>query len=162
MDAERPWLEIGRIEKAHGLRGEVVVRLTTNVEDRLTPGTVVRAGTDELTVQSCKPHQHRFVVAFGGIDDRTAAEGLHGRTLTAEALPAEAEPDALWIHELLGAEVVDTTGAPCGTVTDVLENPASDLLVLDGGPLVPLTFVTGWDDEGRVVIDPPPGLFELE
>ena len=56
--------------------------------------------------------------------------------------------------------MVDTAGAELGTVTAVEVNPASDLLVLDGGGLVPLTFLVS-QEPGRVVVDPPEGLLDL-
>ena len=69
------------------------------------------------------------------------------------------DPAALWVHELVGAEVVDTAGLPLGTVDAVQANPASDLLVLAGGGLVPLRFVVA-HEPGRVTVDPPPGLLD--
>ena len=103
------------------------------------------------------PHQGRWIVAFAGVDDRDAAERLRGVVLRAEALD---EQGTLWVHELIGAEVVDAAGTVHGRVEAVQANPASDLLVLEDGRLVPLTFVVS-SGEGRVVIDPPPGLMEL-
>jgi 16S rRNA processing protein RimM len=65
------------------------------------------------------------------------------------------------VHELVGAEVVDVDGVGHGRIEAVQDNPASDLLVLESGALVPLTFVVGWDERGvRLRIDPPPGLFD--
>jgi 16S rRNA processing protein RimM len=68
--------------------------------------------------------------------------------------------EGLWVHELIGCEVFDITGASHGTVVSVQANPASDLLVLDSGALVPLRFVTG-AEAGRLTVDVPAGLFEL-
>lgn len=74
---------------------------------------------------------------------------------------SEDDPDALWIHELIGAEVVDGHGNRYGAVESVQENPASDLLVLESGELVPLTFVVGWlERPDRLEIDPPIGLLD--
>jgi 16S rRNA processing protein RimM len=67
------------------------------------------------------------------------------------------DPDALWVHELVGSDVVDVEGRAHGRVAAVEANPASDLLVLEGGGLVPLRFVVSHGD-GRVVVDPPVGL----
>ena len=145
-------LEIGRIAKPHGLRGEVIVALTTNRSDRLAPGAVF----GHLTVVSVKPHQHRFIVKFDGVDTREAAESLHGHVLEAEPLD---DPDALWVHELIGCRVVGADGTDRGVVEAVEANPASDLLVLDTGHLVPLRFVTG-HERGQVTIDAPEGLFD--
>jgi 16S rRNA processing protein RimM len=69
------------------------------------------------------------------------------------------DPEALWVHELHGSEVVDVTGRHLGRVTAVEANPASDLLVLEGGGLVPLRFVQE-HRPGRVVVDVPDGLLE--
>ena len=70
------------------------------------------------------------------------------------------DPAVLWVHELVGATVSEADGTPRGTVVAVLENPASDLLELDSGALVPLTFLVSQAD-GALVVDVPDGLFEL-
>lgn len=152
-------LLVGRVLRAHGLRGEVVVHLLSTVSDRLAPGAEL--GTPDgrtLKVTESRPHQDRWLVTFDGVHDRTSAEALQGVELLGE--PIE-DPDALWVHDLVGAVVIDTAGAICGTITAVLANPADDLIELDSGALVPVTFVEGWDDDGRLVIDPPAGLFDL-
>ena len=150
-------LEVGRIAKSHGLRGEVNVALTTNRAERVAPGSVLYDGHDDLVVVSSRPHQDRWIVAFEGIDSREAADALRGRALWAEPLD---DPDTMWVHQLIGARVVEVDGTERGTVEAVQSNPASDLLVLDTGALVPLTFVTG-RAAGVVTIDPPEGLFDL-
>ena len=150
-------LEVARVGRAHGLRGEVAVTFTTNRLERTEAGARLYAGDRELVVHSARPHQHRWLVRFVGIDDRTAAEALLGTVLTAEQL---ADTDELWVHELVGAEVVDVDGTTLGTVTAVEANPAHDLLVLDRGPLIPMVFVVEHDG-ARVVVDLPDGLLEL-
>ena len=153
-------LEIGRIGKPHALAGQVLVRLTTNVEDRLSPGTVVTTeGRDprRLTVVAARPHQQRWIVTFEGVDTREAAEALTGVAILAEPLGPDDDPDALWVHELIGSEVLDLEGTSHGVVTAVLDNPASDILELETGRLVPLTFVVS-HEPGRLVVDAPPGL----
>ena len=71
------------------------------------------------------------------------------------------DPDELWVHELIGAPVQSVDGSAVGVVDAVQWNPASDLLVLDNGALVPVLFVVERRDDGTVVIDPPEGLFDL-
>jgi 16S rRNA processing protein RimM len=145
------------VGKAHGLHGEVAVTLTTDRVERVAPGSVLWAGERRLEVRSSRPHQGRHLVHFAGVGDRSAAEELHGAVLTAE--PIE-DPGALWVHELVGAEVVAAAdGAHLGVVAAVEANPASDLLVLDGGGLVPLTFLVR-SEPGRLVVDPPAGLLD--
>jgi 16S rRNA processing protein RimM len=114
----------------------------------------------ELVVISSRPHQHRWIVTFEGVDDAAAADALRGTVLRAPPMDDLDDPDALWVHELIGATVVDTGGAVLGVVGAVLDNPASDLLELDGGGLIPLRFVVDWDDSGRLIVDPPDGLLD--
>jgi 16S rRNA processing protein RimM len=151
-------LEVGRIVKAHGIRGEVIVDLVSNrPEERLRPGAVLQSERGELEVLTATPHQGRWIVAFRGIEDRNRAETFRGTILRAE--PMEGDEDTLWVHELIGSEVVDTQGRSYGAVTAVEANPASDLLVLAGDRLVPLVFVVS-TEPGRVVVDPPAGLLD--
>ena len=155
-------LLVGRITKAHGLRGEVVVHLLSSEPDvRLAAGAALDVvGGRTLTVESARPHQEKWIVRFRGVGTREAADALRATELWGEPLE---DPEALWVHELVGANVVDAAGVDRGRVVGVLANPADDLLELDGGALVPITFVVGWSDdaERRVVIDPPDGLFDL-
>jgi 16S rRNA processing protein RimM len=153
-------LHVGRVDKPHGLRGEVVVSLITNRDERVAPGAVLvldGEGGRALTVLTSTPFTHRWIVAFDGVFDRDASEAIAHRDLYAEPLD---DPDALWVHELVGREVVDQHGTARGTVTAVEANPASDLLVLDSGALVPLRFVTSSPDDGPVQVDVPDGLFD--
>ena len=150
-------LEVGRIGRAHGLRGEISVTLSTDRVERVAPGARLRTDDRELVVRSSRPHQQRWLVTFDGVDDRTAAEQLQGATLYAEALPAEG--DELWVHELIGATVQDRAGTALGVVEAIEANPASDLLVLDGERLVPLTFVVD-HAPGVVTVDLPDGLWD--
>jgi 16S rRNA processing protein RimM len=156
-------LVVGRIGRAHGLHGEVAVTFSSNRPERTAPGAVLYAGERELVVDAARPHQGRMLVRFAGVEDRTAAERLLGVELTADPLAGAAgvlDDDELWVHEVVGAEVVDRAGAPVGRVTAVEANPAHDLLVLDGGVLVPMVFVVEQRD-GVLVIDPPDGLLDL-
>lgn len=154
-------LEVGKVDRAHGLRGEVVVTLTTTETSRVEPGAQLFAGERRLVVVGSKVLQHRWIVAFEGLARREDAEALAGQVLRAEPVTDD-DPDAVWVHEVIGGEVVEADGTPRGRVEAVQENPASDLLVLDSGALVPLRFLTGRDDTGRWVVDVPPGLFELD
>ena len=151
-------LEVGSIGKAHGLRGEVFVRLSTDRTERVDPSSVLYADGDALVVASSRPHQNGWLVGFEGITDRNAAEELRGRTLLADPID---DPDALWVHELIGSTIRELDGTERGVVESVQANPASDLLVTDAGALVPLTFVVDHDD-GVVTVDTPAGLFDLD
>lgn len=151
-------LEVGRITKAHGLRGEVVVVLTTNRTERVAPGSVLETSNGRaLTVESSRPHQNGHLVLFDGVLSREDAEALRGTPLLAEPLD---DPEADWVHELIGATVLDADGTVLGTVESVEDNPAADLLVLEGGALIPMTFVVASSDR-TVTVEVPEGLLDL-
>ena len=152
-----PRLEVGRINKPHGLKGEIVVSLTTNRTERLDPGAILYAGERKLTVDSSRPNGHRFLVRFAEVAAREDADALRGQVLTADPID---DPDELWVHEVLGADVVAVDGTKLGVVAAVLDNPASDILELDSGALVPTNFVVEFDG-ASLVVDAPEGLFEL-
>lgn len=162
VDEDPPLLEIGRVGRAHGLAGEVSVQLSTNVEGRLAPGTSLVVGDEQMVVVTSRPHQQRWLVKFDGCTDRGAAERLRGRSVSAPAAADPDDPDALFVHQLIGATVIDSTGRAVGTVVEVIENPAADLLSLDGGALLPLNFVAEVADGTVVLVDDvPDGLFDV-
>lgn len=150
-------LEVGRIAKPHGLRGEVIVSLSTDRTERLDAGTVLETDRGPLTVVSAVPHQHRWRVRFDGMATREDVEPLHGLVLRAEPVD---DPDAWFVHDLIGAEVVLVDGTAVGTCTAIAENPAYDMVEIDDATLVPMPFVTDFAD-GRITIDPPDGLLDL-
>lgn len=154
-------LEVGVIRKSHGLRGEVIVALTTDRTERLDPGAVLHTDNGPVTVVRSAPHQNRWRVAFAGVESREDADRLRGTILRAEPVD---DPDEWFVHQLIGADVVTPDGVSVGTCTAVVEVPAYDLLELDTGHLVPVPFVVdveGSGPGGVVRIDPPEGLFDL-
>jgi len=152
-------LEIGRTGRAHGVRGDLSLILISDRTERLKVGRQLQVGQRMVTITASRPAGTRWLVHFEGIDDRNAAELLANQPVLGEPLPSN--PDDLYVHELIGSEVVDTTGTSYGVCTAVLANPAHDILELESGALVPVVFVVS-ASPGRVVIDPPEGLFDLE
>lgn len=168
MAGER--LEVGRIVKAHGIRGEVVVEAVSNRPERFAPGALLYAGERVMAVRRASPQggpdpagrisRARWIVSFEGIDDRNEAERLRDTVLTGEPLDHDDDDaDELWAHELVGSELLDPAGRVLGRVAAVEANPASDLLVLESGHLVPMVFIVE-AAAGRVVVDPPAGLLD--
>ncbi len=157
--APRPTLEVGRIVKAHGLKGQVIVDLWTDRSERLDPGVELLSARGALTVRAAAPHQDRYLVTFAEIATREDADAWRGTVLSAPKLDVDDE-DVIWIDDLFGARVVDAHGVDRGRVVDVEANPASDLLVLESGALVPLTFVTSVEPNTLIEVDVPEGLFE--
>ena len=160
-------LEVGRIVKAHGIRGEVVVEAVSNRPERFATGAVMYDGDLALPIRRATPQggpdpagrmsRPRWIVSFDGIDDRNTAERLRGTVLSGDPLDHGDDDDVLWVHELVGCDMLDVAGRVLGRVAAVEANPASDLLVLESGHLVPMVFVVE-AGAGRVVVDPPDGL----
>jgi 16S rRNA processing protein RimM len=150
-------LEVGRVGKPHGLSGEVVVSLVSNRPERVVVGSTFFTDGGELRIEASRPFADNWLMTFAGVDSREAAEALRGTVLRGAPLDDE---DAWWVHELIGSVVLDPAGTQVGMVTGVLANPASDLLELDTGALVPLRFVVE-RSVGRVVVDAPVGLLDL-
>lgn len=151
-------LEIGHIRRAHGLRGEVFVQLISDHPARVEPGTQLRTVDRVLTVESARVASNgRRVVKFAEVPDRTAAERFANAALYA---PPIDDPDALWVHELIGSEVVEVDGTARGRCVSVIANPASDILELESGALVPTVFVVS-NHDGVITVDVPDGLFDL-
>lgn len=152
-------LEVGHIRRAHGLRGEVFVQLISDSDVRVAPGAELIAGDQTLVVETSRLASNgRRVVKFAQIPDRTAAERYANQLLRGRPID---DPDALWVHELIGRRVVEIDGTDHGRCVAVLANPAADLLELDSGALVPTNFVVS-NSDGTIVVDTPEGLFDLD
>jgi 16S rRNA processing protein RimM len=167
-------LVVGRVGKAHGLRGEVTVEVRTDdPETRFAPGAVLEADPARrgpLTIASGRVQGGRLVLRFEGVEDRTGAERLRNTLLIVEADPDELpeDPDEYYDHQLVGLSVVHVDGRELGTVSEMLHLPTQDLFAVkrpDGREvLIPFIeeFVPEVDLEERtVLVDPPPGLLEL-
>lgn len=158
---------VGRVGRAHGIRGDVAVEVRTDAPElRFADGAVLRTAAGPLTVQSTAWHSGRLLVRFAGVADRTAAESLRGRELYISAGDrGDPGEDAWWDDDLIGLTAVTPDGAALGTVTDVVHaaqvlvavtDPAGrEVLVPFVRALVPAVDVAG----GTLVVDPPPGLF---
>ncbi|HVT21090.1 MAG TPA: ribosome maturation factor RimM [Mycobacteriales bacterium] len=166
-------LVVGRIAKAHGIAGEVVVEVRTDdPEHRYTVGAALDtdpARDAPLTIAAARWHSGRLLVRFEGVGDRNAAEALRGTLLVAESDTSRAgDDDDFWDHDLVGLSAVTVGGEPIGTVSAVLHPPGAALLVVDRGmrgeALVPFVrdIVPQVDiDGGRLTVDPPEGLLDL-
>lgn len=129
----------------------------TNQSSRFEPPGIFSSPHGELTITAARRHGDRWLVRFAEATDRTSAAELAGCPLWAVPLD---DSTKLWVHELIGSVVVDQHGVERGEVVAVRDNPASDLLELTDGHLVPATFVVASTPE-RIEVDVPDGLFDL-
>ncbi len=166
---------VGRIGRPHGIRGEVTVEVRTDAPElRFAPGSVLVTDPvrpEPVVVAAVRWHSGRLLLCPEGSHDRTGAESFRGLVLYAEVPDDEVpeDPEEFFDHQLRGLTVVDVSGAEIGVVDDVVHLPGQDLLSVrrEGGrevlvpfvaEIVPTIDVAG----GRVVIDPPPGLLNLD
>jgi 16S rRNA processing protein RimM len=166
-------LVVGRIGRAHGVRGDVLVEVRTDEPDeRFAPGSVLVTDPGEagpLTVADLRWHSGKLVIRFAGVDDRTGAEQLRGIRLVVDTadLPPTEDPDEFHDHELVGLKAETLDGGKLGPVVDVLHTPAGDLLVLKHGgresliPFIREMVPTVDLAAGRLVVNPPEGLLDL-
>jgi 16S rRNA processing protein RimM len=169
-------LVVGRVAKAHGVTGEVVVDVRTDDPDtRFAPGTTLRGrtkgGTERrFVVETARQHSGRMLVRLDGVADRDGADALRGTLflVDSEDLPPIEDPDEFYDHQLEGLRVRTTEGAEVGTVAEVLHTAAGELLSVrakDGEVLIPFVsaIVTSVSLADQVIeIDPPEGLLELD
>ncbi|MET0473573.1 MAG: ribosome maturation factor RimM [Mycobacterium sp.] len=172
-------LVVGRIVKAHGVGGEVVVDVRTDDPyGRFAPGTALRARARDktertLVIDSMREHGGRLLVRLDGVASRDAADALRGSLFIVDTadLPPIEDPDEFYDHQLEGLRVRTVGGHDVGTVAEVLHTAAGEILAVrpvDGdGPeiLVPFVgaIVTSVSLDDRLVeIDPPDGLLDLD
>ena len=171
-------LVVGRIARAHGVTGEMVVDVRTDdPEERFAAGRRLRlkarrtGGVSEVVVESLRPHGGRLLIRLHGVADRDAAEALRGSLFVVDSadLPPIDDPDEFYDHQLEGLTVRTVEGVDVGTVAEVLHTAGGELLSVQGisGAEVRVPFVSAIVmsvslTDGVVEIDPPEGLLDLE
>jgi 16S rRNA processing protein RimM len=130
-----PALRIGRVLKAHGVKGALRIELLTDFPDRFAPGHEVEVAGRRLTVARAEAQDGGLLVTFTGVDDRGAAELLTGAYCTLPLAEARPLPANRFYHfQLVGLTVVDTRlGQEIGRVAEVLTYDANDVLRVTSG-----------------------------
>lgn len=163
-------LALGRIGRPHGIRGEVRLQAYNPESEVLPTLQEVRLSEDgpPIRVESIRRGGGGHLLKLAGVDDRDAAAALVHKDVWVprSMLP---EPEEGWyLSDLVGLQVTDTAGAPLGEVVGVEEAGPYDLLEVrrDAGlwllPAVEPLLVSVDHEAGRMVVDPPDGLLDLE
>ena len=172
------YLVVGHLAKAHGTRGEVLIRLLTDEPETVfEPGARVILGDREGElgaapledeIESSKAYRKGWLVKLAGIEDRTRAQELAGRYLLVPTEErGELEEGEYYYHQLLGLEVETVDGREVGRVREVYETEPHHMLEVKGpGGVHLMPFRKEWIrsvdlETARMVIDPPEGLLEL-
>ena len=163
-------IPVGFVIRAHGVRGDVLVKPLTDNPDRFVCGAefTTPSAPGTVTLTEVRPHKAGLILSLAEVPDRTAAERLAKTTLTIDAAQRrDLEADEFWPEDLVGLDAVDTQGTQLGVVVDVVIGVAQDRLVIEtpDGRSVEVPFVADLVDEPDadvVVLRPPQGLFEPE
>jgi 16S rRNA processing protein RimM len=164
---------VGRVLRPHGVRGEMVVAVLSDVPGRFAPGNKLLMAREEggpaepVMVESERPHKTGAVLRLAGVEDRDRVEELRGAWLEVERSEVPPAPPGTYYHfELLGCRCFDG-GQELGEVVDLAEDGGGLLLIVaDGERRVPVPFVARFLREvdvaaGRIDLDLPPGLVEV-
>lgn len=165
-------VQVARIGKPHGIRGEVTVQLFTDAPgDRFEPGTAFRvepASLGPLTISSARWNKDILVLGFDEVQDRNRAETLRGAQLFIDSDDTEDDDDDAWYeHELVDLQV-RVGNDVVGRVSGLRTLEVQDLLIVEttSGEEMLVPFVSEIVPEvniadGYVLLTPPDGLFEL-
>jgi 16S rRNA processing protein RimM len=164
---------VGRIARAHGLKGQVIVNLETDFpETRFRPGAEVfvnrRGAVEPLTMTTVRFHRERPIIGLRGVEDMNAATALAGSELRVPIEWLAPLPEgSFYHHDLVGCAVETRSGGRIGVVSAVEGDLGGSRLVIETGAgevLVPLArnICTTIDpSRKRIVVEPPEGLLDL-
>jgi len=164
---------VGRIARAHGNRGQVIVDPATDFpEERFKPGSVLYmqkgATVEPLTIEGVRFHQGRPIISLAGVDTMDAAEALAGTEFRVRVEDLQPLPvGSFYHHDLIGCSVETPRGEVIGPVSKVDGDAASSRLVVQGRegeiliPLVEGICVTVDVPGRKVVVEPPEGLLDV-
>ena len=125
---------VGKITRAHGVRGEVSVLVLSETPDRFEVGSAVLLEDGRaLTVERTRLDRGRLLVVFGGVDSREQAMALGGEFLFISSADLPELPEgSWWPHQIEGCEVLTEEGKSLGVVAEVVNTPANDIWVTRG------------------------------
>ncbi len=165
---------VGWVKDAHGLRGEIYVKLSSKKADWLkkvkTFGLCLPVGGEfvEYKIKAARPHKEGLIVHLEGLSDRNQSEALRKQSVyIGEKLLASEPGEAIFLNQILGFSVVNESGVVLGEITGFGTNGPQDLLKVKGAhgeSLIPLidAFLRHIDFDLRTVtMELPPGLFDL-
>ena len=160
-----PRVEIGRIARVHGIRGEVVIATHDPGSELLDRPPTLWIGGVPREVVRARSTPRGWLVQLAGVATRNDAEALRGQAVEVDRAALELGEDDILLDDLIGCRVQRVDGTPWGTIAAV-EGGMQDRLVIHDGDIerqLPLVdeFVTDIDLEaGVVTVDPPEGLPE--
>jgi 16S rRNA processing protein RimM len=155
------WVSLGVIARAHGIKGALKLHLWHEHSGVLRGGLVVRIGANEHRVATFAAG----ILIVDGVPDRTAADALQGSEVMVRRADFPVDEESVYLVDLVGVDVENEAGEKLGTVAGISDNGAQPLLLVHGhGREVMVPYVDAIVLEAtkeRVLLRPPPGLFEM-
>jgi 16S rRNA processing protein RimM len=133
---EPRYLAVGKVTRAHGLRGEIVVAVLTEFPGRFAETELVYLGNEfeaeAYRLESYRWHKHTILLKLAGVADRTQAEQLRGQLVQVPVEEAMPLPEgSFYLYQLLGLQVITTEGETLGPIVNILETGANDVYVVE-------------------------------
>lgn len=165
LQPELRYLAIGRIVRAHGIKGEVSVTVLTDFPERFGSTEWVYVGNetdaDAYRLQSHRWHKNNVLLTLDGVTDRTHAQQLTGQLVQVPMADAVPLPEgSYYVYQLVGLQVFTTAGEPLGTVVDIFETGANDVLVVQNEaqqeillPSIPDVLKSADLDQKRITVE---------
>jgi len=170
LHARQPpeFLDVGRILRPHGLRGELVLQPFSELVQILKPSTQIHLGSKQtpVIVSAIRPHRSRYLLSIEACEDRNTAEKWRGEVVRIRFEDAKPLQEGVYYHwQILDLPVFTTEGDLLGTIVEILETGANDIYVVrseqDGEILLPaikdVILVVDLETP-RMIVDVPPGL----
>ena len=133
LDPREGYIALGRVLRAHGLRGELRVEAFAPGAPNLQRGKRVTIGTTEHRVVRARLDRQAWILELSGLTDRTSAEAMRGLLVEApEGDVPRDDSDSYFLHELIGLRVVTVDGEELGTLVEVIDTGANDVWVAKG------------------------------
>jgi 16S rRNA processing protein RimM len=154
---KKQYLEAGRIVNTHGVRGEVRIEPWADEAAFLTRFKRFYIDEKPVKVRSCRVHKTMCIASLEGIDDVNTAMTYKGKVISIDRADAKLPKGTVFIQDILGARVVDETGAELGVLEEIIPAPAASVYVVRGQreiliPDVPAFILDKDADNGVVTV----------
>ncbi len=149
------YLEAGRIINTHGIHGEVKIEVWADSPEFLRKFKVLYIDEKPFKVSECRPHKGFLIVKFEGVDDVNTAMVLKNKSVFFDRSDAKLSKGNFFLGDIIGAKVLDESGAELGVLEDTLVMPTNNIYVVKGRreiliPAVP-EFIIKTDVKGGTI-----------
>lgn len=127
------FLIIGKLQRTHGVKGEIIMEIMTDFPEKIVPGNIVYIGSiqKEYEVATVRPTADKMLISFKGFNDCDQVSILRNQIVSIKTEDANQLPEGEYYHhEILGMTVVEEDGKPVGTISEILVTGANDVYII--------------------------------